>query len=213
MRLSAGTDANSIFILYGTFQVLCCSLNIGEEDTCRNDSFRMKLINKYLPDYDFHETHAVLVNAAPETCYRETLDLDLSRSWVIKALFRLRGLPVSAQKLSAFTDKMDFALLEEDRFSEFIFGFAVTKNGVERITDATAFTQSRASWRHKVVWNFEFEPESGQTKVLTTTRIKSTTRKDRFRFAAYWFFIGPFSGLIRRISLRMLRKSAEAAGN
>jgi hypothetical protein len=40
--------------------------------------------------------------------------------------------------------------------------------------------------------------------------VLATDDRSRRRFQRYWFFFGPFIGLIRRIALRMARKELAA---
>lgn len=170
---------------------------------------QMKLLEKYLPVYQFSETHSTIVNASQEQCYKETFQLDLSDSWIIKNLFRLRGLPASAQKLFQFADKMNFTLLEQNKFDEFLFGFWVN-DGIRRVDDKKSFIENDLGWSTKVVWNFEFDEVSeNKTKITTNTNVKCITSKSKRLFSVYWFFIGPFSALIRKRMLKMLKKKLE----
>lgn len=169
----------------------------------------MKLIDKYLPEYQFTECHSVIINSSQERCYKETLELDLSRSWLITTLFWLRGLPAAAQKLSTFTKEMKFTLLEENKFEEFLYGFWV-KNGIKWVNDKKSFIENDSGWSQKVVWNFEFAKIlENKTKITTTTNVKCTTQKSKSYFSVYWFFIHPFSGLIRKKMLKILKKKLE----
>lgn len=171
----------------------------------------MNLTNKYLPNYTFAETHSVLIKAPQIKCYQEMFELDLSQIWIVKVLFKLRRLPVKAQKFSDFTHKMNFTLLEENPFSEFILGFGVNNDGIQQINDNEQFITDDVSWFNKIVWSFEFIPITDeQTKVITITRIKNTTLKAKIQFSVYWFFIRPFSGLIRKKALKKLKRDIES---
>lgn len=170
----------------------------------------MELINKYLPKYNFGETHSVLINATQEHCYKATMEIDLSESRIINFLFRLRGLQAKAQKLTEFTKKMNFTLLEENPFSGFIYGFGVNNDGIQRINDNEKFIEDENSWFQKVGWSFEFIPVTDkQTEVTTITRVNSPTTKTKRWFSIYWFFIKPFSGLIRKRMLIKLKRDLE----
>jgi hypothetical protein len=58
-----------------------------------------------------------------------------------------------------------------------------------------------------IYWNFSFQEISpGQTRVGTETRIYCPTKKAKRKFSVYWFFVKPFSGLIRKELLRMIDK-------
>jgi hypothetical protein len=57
----------------------------------------------------------------------------------------------------------------------------------------------------KVAMNFAMRPHDTGTLVTTETRAFSTDDGARRRFARYWLIIRPFSGLIRRRMLAVLR--------
>lgn len=62
----------------------------------------------------------------------------------------------------------------------------------------------------KAVWNFSLVEESaGITRLATETRVHCLDDVSRLRFRVYWAMIAPFSGLIRRETLRAIRKTAE----
>ncbi|HEV2021632.1 MAG TPA: hypothetical protein VGQ94_03805 [Terriglobales bacterium] len=65
----------------------------------------------------------------------------------------------------------------------------------------------------KAMWNFTLERESDSvTRLATETRVVVYGSAARRKFRAYWLLVGPFSGLIRREMLRLVRRRAEAAG-
>jgi hypothetical protein len=64
----------------------------------------------------------------------------------------------------------------------------------------------------KATWNFELTAQTdGKTMLETETRIRCLDEKAYKKFARYWFFIRPFSGLIRKEILRTVRRKAERA--
>jgi hypothetical protein len=63
----------------------------------------------------------------------------------------------------------------------------------------------------KAVMNFRLEPNGGTTQLSTVTRVHVPDRTARRKFARYWLVIRPFSGLIRRLMLRAIKRRAEAA--
>lgn len=65
----------------------------------------------------------------------------------------------------------------------------------------------------KAMWNFTVERESDSvTRLATETRVVVYGSAARRKFRAYWLLVGPFSGLIRKEMLRLVRRGAEAAG-
>jgi hypothetical protein len=65
----------------------------------------------------------------------------------------------------------------------------------------------------KAIWNFTLARESDSVTCLATeTRVVVYGSAARRKFRAYWLLVGPFSGLIRKEMLRLVRRGAEAAG-
>ena len=52
---------------------------------------------------------------------------------------------------------------------------------------------------------------SHRTRLITETRVQCISSWSRARFALYWSLIRPFSGLIRREWLRLIKQHAENA--
>src|SRR5215212_6508338 len=139
------------------------------------------LIDKYLPAWTYHECHQKTVNASAKECFLATKELDM----------KLRGLPVAELRFEGFLKNMCFKYLEEEPYTEFVID---------------------ASQRNiKIFWNFYFsEVEKNKTVVSTETRILCLTKKSKFWFSLYWFFVRPFSGIIRIEILRLIKKKAES---
>lgn len=148
------------------------------------------LIDKYLPEYTFNEVHKTLANASIKDCFVAAKHLDMSKSFITKTLIRLRGLPIHDLTLQGFITNICFTYLDEEPYKEFVI-------------DASQHNI-------KIIWNFYFDKVSeNKTFVSTETRILCLTKKSKTRFSIYWFFIKPFSGLIRIEMLRLIKKKAE----
>ena len=103
---------------------------------------------------------------------------------------KLRGLPVKDLTLQGFIKNIRFTYLEENLYEEFVI-------------DA-----SKPLIR--IIWNFHFqETEKNKTQVSTETRILCLNKTSKFIFSIYWFFVKPFSGIIRREMLRLIKKKVE----
>ncbi|MEQ8945961.1 MAG: hypothetical protein RIC90_00725 [Balneola sp.] len=163
------------------------------------------LINKYIPDYQFNEIHKTNVHASASEAYNATKELDLSKSRIIEVLFRLRGLPFHNKKLAEVNNDMKFTLLEEIPHSEFLYGFWFSTK-TEWVTDLNEFKKNSLKYNAKVGWSFCFNttPE-GTTDIITETRVLCLNKKSKFIFSIYWFFIRPFSGIIRIEMLRLIK--------
>ena len=60
----------------------------------------------------------------------------------------------------------------------------------------------------RIAWAFAIAPSAGGCVLRTETRVAGTDGSARRRFRVYWWFVGPFSSLIRRRMLRDVRASA-----
>lgn len=130
-----------------------------------------------------------MVNAPAVKCFNAAKNLDMSRSFITKSLMKLRGLPTKDLTLQGFIKNICFTYLEERPYQEFVI-------------DA-----SRRSL--KIIWNFKFEQLDNKTLVSTETRILCLTKRSKILFSLYWFFVRPFSGIIRIEMLKLIRRSAE----
>jgi len=167
----------------------------------------MSLTNKYLSDYDYNEIHSIIVNNNLENCYHATMNLDLSKSKIINFLFRLRGLPFSKTKLSELTQNLRFTLLEESKYTGFIYGFWA-KSKVEWINNKKEFINGGKDYRVKSIWSFQFiEKNENECEIITETRVKCLTKKSKILFSIYWFFVKPFSGLVRIEMLKLIKQN------
>jgi len=170
----------------------------------------MNLIDKYLPEYTFSEYHSIEVNCPVEVVYACAKNFDMSKSKLIKLLFTLRGLPTQRMNLQGFLADMKFTVLEEKVPCEYLAGFWLKKK-IEPIPDYEAFIQNTISAGIKVVWNFHCKINSDDKMQLSTeTRILCVNPKTKLTFGLYWLAIRPFSGLIRKKMLQIIKEDAEA---
>lgn len=168
------------------------------------------LIDKYLPKYTFNEFHEIVVNSPIENVYHVAKDFDLSKSAMITFLFKLRGLPTKRLNLQNFIEDIGFTNLEENFPYEILVGFW-TRVKIEKIPSFDDFSNNSISPWLKVVWNFQFEKmEENKTRVSTETRVLCVAPITRFTFGAYWIIIKPFSGLIRKKMLEIIKNDSEA---
>lgn len=70
------------------------------------------LPDKYLPTYQFSEHHERLINTGPEKIWPLLAQMDFSGSWIIRALFALRGMPARMMTLEGL-DRARFICLEK----------------------------------------------------------------------------------------------------
>ena len=182
----------------------------------------MKLIDDFLPEYDFSEFHEIQIQAPIEVTYQKVLELDLSRSKTIRGLFKLREMPGvfssrnrDREKLGLTfegLEKFGFILLGKNPGEEIILGlvgrFWTPSRGIRHL-DIDGFRKFREPGFAKTVWNFYFSEKENQTVLSTETRIACMDDRSRRKFWAYWTFIKPFSGLTRKEILKVIKKEAE----
>jgi len=182
------------------------------------------LIDEFLPVYDMVERHQIDINAPVERVYTAVRTFDLSDSRVIRWLFLLRGLPAQLfshdkpnERPSLTLDgllKAGFVLLGERPQQELSLGtvghfWKLVGNSPQRL-DVEGFRNFETQGYAKAVWSFSLSrPADDITRLATETRVYCLGSASRRRFRLYWLIVGPFSGLIRRILLRGIKRKAE----
>jgi hypothetical protein len=184
------------------------------------------LIDDFMPQPDFSEVHQVVIEARTEAVYQALWTTDLGSSPIIKGLLGLRSLPQrlihpAGQKSKARKITLDtimangFGLLAEEAGREIVLGVAgpfwrptgnVLPFAEENFRGPVPAGIARA------VWNFAVQDAgSGRTILVTETRIACGDRSRRRRFGAYWLFVRPFSGLIRRLMLNAVKRACDSS--
>ncbi len=165
------------------------------------------LIDRLLPHSDYHEYHSTFVRATPDRIYEVIRHGELTTHPIVRMLLRLRGMSSTAFSLDLFL-RQGFCLLAEDPPREIVLGIEgpfwkpackLTPVDVESFRRPVPPDSARAAW------NFAIEPREDGSLVSTETRVLCAN----WRFRAYWLVVRPFSGLIRRLMLRAIRKAAE----
>ena len=181
------------------------------------------LIDSFAPNPDAVETHSIVINAPRETVYRTLWTADLGHSFIIKSLLALRSIPgfiarpcdmPRNRKLTLRTlIDSGFGVLAEKPGEEIVLG--VTGRFWRPAGNVSPFNRpdfDRAvpAGLARGIWNFSVsEKVPGQTILTTETRVTCGDPASRRKFLAYWLVVRPFSGLIRLIMLRRVRKIAE----
>jgi hypothetical protein len=142
-------------------------------------------LDDVMPHYEFVERHERYVDAAPERALTLALALPAAPDAIVRALFRLRGVPAAATIEDLFS-KLGLAEVERTPTSWIVAG----KKGVHIAFDLVA------------------RADGGGSVLSTETRVHAPTPRARRAFRVYWLGVGPFSALIRR---RWLRAAARAA--
>ena len=173
-----------------------------------------KLIEEYLPLFHFSETHETEVKAPANVVYSSVLGCDFGRSPIVRFLFRLRRLPECEMSIEGL-QQIGFRLLARRENREIVFGligkFWTFSPGILPF-QPEKFVLFDGKGYAKVAGNLLAVPiTSHRTRLITETRVQCTSSWSRVRFALYWLLIRPFSGLIRREWLRLIKQHVENA--
>jgi hypothetical protein len=191
------------------------------------------LLDKYLPKYNFTEVHTIKVKATPEVAYRAIIETTLGEiSGFVRLLFWLRELPekMVGRQLDSMTDdgpmigqmeKNGFTIIEEQPPREKVFGLIVpgkigrvwdkSSGYGSQVADAAEFLAFKDPDYLLVIANLMVQDSGipGVVTVYTESRTKALSDKARKSFRPYWAIIRPWSGLIRRLWLRAIKRRAE----
>jgi hypothetical protein len=191
------------------------------------------LLDDFLPTYDFTEVHLIQIKANPEVVFRAIKELTLAEiSSIVRLLFFLRSLPEKAAGRKGMTTdsrepllpwmlRNGFTQLTEQSPREIVFGTVVPGN-IGRVWQKSSSldippvdAQEFLTFNHPdyicVVANLLVEDadKAGCVTVRTESRSRALSSQARKNFTPYWRIIRPFSGLIRRLWLRGIRRRAE----
>lgn len=82
----------------------------------------MKLIDEFLPNYDFTEFHEIQIQAPAEIVYQKVLHLDLNSSEIIGNLFKLRQLPALFSSKKRHQEKLGLTFEGLEKFGFILLG-------------------------------------------------------------------------------------------
>ena len=170
------------------------------------------LIDEFLPEHDFIETHSISIHADAADIYRAANEVDFSESFIIRWLMCLRGMSGGSLTLRNLK-RYKFEMLCESVNKEIVIGLVGrfwTIGGALQKIDAESFKKFDTAGYAKAVWNFSLAEDGVNTRLTTETRIKCLDEDSRRSFGFYWMFIQPFSGLIRMEMLKTIKRYAEA---
>ncbi len=170
------------------------------------------LIDEFLPHYEVSARYEAIIHAPPERVFQAARSLDASGSPIVRWLFRLRGLPSSMLSLDGML-KFGFVLLGETPSQELVFGligrFWSRSAGIQPVA-AGEFIEFDKQGFAKAAANISLLPrEDGTTQAATETRVLCLGEASRRWFRLYWLLIGPFSGIIRKEWLQIIKRQAE----
>ena len=167
----------------------------------------MTLLSEVLPEYDFRERHTIAIDAPPERVYAAAKEVTLAEMPVARTLMRLRGMSARAERPVLEEALREFEVLAEEPNREIVIGAIgqpwKPRGGETPRADFRTFAEPGYA---KMALSFRVD---GGT-LSTETRVLLTDDDARRQFRRYWLVIRPFSGLIRRIWLRAIKRRAEA---
>ena len=187
------------------------------------------LIDQFLPRFDAVESHMTIVRAPVDRVWAAIRTADFGSNGIVRALFALRGMPafltaprealarartpVHAPLTLDAALTHGFIILGEQPGRELLLGTAGRFWGARGALchiDPQEFMAFDEPGAAQAAWNFAIRPLVGDKTVLTTeTRVRCVDPAGRWRFRLYWALIRPFSGLIRLVMLRAIKRAAE----
>ncbi len=169
------------------------------------------LQEKYLPIHHFSEKHSIIIQKEARDIWPIIKEGDLSGSWLIRFLFALRGMPARMTTFKGLQEGR-FTQLEQKENEELIIGLIGQfwkASGNLQVFKPEEFKDWNQREFLKGTWNFQLIQEGNAIRLETETRVQCLGDKALQKFKRYWFFIRPFSGLIRKEILRGIKKKAE----
>ena len=174
-----------------------------------------------MPAYDVRERHETRVKAPAEVTFTAARALELGRSPVIRAIFRGRELFMGSAARTAeppqpFLDEvlaLGWRVLAEEPDREIVVG-AVTQPWLADVVFRGIAPEEFAGFDEpdyvKIAWTLAVAPFGPDESVFRTeTRVMTTDPLSRRKFRRYWAIFSPGILLIRRETLRLVKRAAE----
>jgi hypothetical protein len=179
------------------------------------------ILDRFMPAYEVTERHHIRVSAPVEVAFLAATELDLSRSALIRGIFKGRELILRArpggfshpQPLLQQMKALGWRVLAEIPEREIVMGAATQPwiaNTVFRSLPPGEFASFQAPDYVKIAWTLRADPAGpAESIVRTETRVVTTDSAARAKFRRYWSFFSPGIVLIRKVALRLVKNEAE----
>jgi hypothetical protein len=180
------------------------------------------LLDRFMPAYDVAKRHETVVRAPASVTWAAARALDLHQSALIRAIFAGRELlmrattpnDVESQPFIAEALELGWRILAEEPGRELVMG-AVTQPWEANVTfrglEPEAFADFREPGYAKIIWTIAVAPLGPERCLFRTeTRVATTDPDSQARFKRYWLVFSPGILLIRRETLRLVKRAAEA---
>jgi hypothetical protein len=185
----------------------------------------MPLIDRFLPHYQFSETHEISIRAPAARVLDLACKVDMADDPVVAGLLRLRGVPARLRTALGKAARPDpwrgfglhsFTALGRDADREIAFGligqFWQPTGGLVPTPTPEAFAAFDQPGVAKLVMNFMAHADGPATRLQTRTHVHCPDAATLRRFRPYWLLIRPASGWIRRRALARVKALAESGG-
>jgi hypothetical protein len=179
------------------------------------------MLDRFLPAYDVVERHHIDVRAPAATTLEVAQQMDLGQLPIVRAIFAARewllgSTPDRRAVPRGLTDQMralGWGVLAERPGREIVMG-AVTRpwesNPTFRAVPPEDFAAFAEPAYVKIAWTLRADPRDASSSVFRTeTRAVATDRDARDRFRIYWACLSPGIWVIRRATLRPVKREAE----
>jgi hypothetical protein len=179
------------------------------------------LLDRFMPASDVVERHHVRVRAPAAIVVAAAKDSSINDSAVVRAIFRarqvaLRARPDSQTRRVGLIDEtraLGWGVLADLPGREIVMG-AVTQPWKGSVTFRAVPPEDFAGFNEpgyvKIAWTLRADPLGGsESEFITETRATTTDALAREKFRRYWAYVSPGVVLIRKMSLRLVRREAE----
>ncbi|HEV7489082.1 MAG TPA: hypothetical protein VGQ65_25710 [Thermoanaerobaculia bacterium] len=186
--------AVAVFVAGITVALIAMSWPAAETRAATNGT----KLDEVMPRWQCVERHEIRIAAPPERIYSAIRSVTASEIRFFQVLTSIRCMGRCREKESILHAPADKPILDVAVGS----GFRMLADDAPR----ELVIGSRVAPRTFAVMNFHID---GDGLVTTETRVFSQTDSARRKFAIYWRFIRPGSGMIRRSWLEAIKRRAE----
>jgi hypothetical protein len=182
------------------------------------------ILNELLPEFDVQEVHELAVPAPPAAVYVAARDVTVGEIRLLAPLMLLRMLPARLHRRPLAIDRRSraidaflaagFVLLGE-RSHEIALGaigrfWSISGNApIPDIETPERFAVFEEQGYAKAALELRVLPDPRGARIVTETRVWSTSPGARRSFGRYWLLIRWPSGAIRRSWLHAIRERAQ----
>jgi hypothetical protein len=150
-------------------------------------------LDELMPEWDVRERHERRVHASPHDAVGAAIGVPIAPDGLVRALFRVRGLPGGGSVHGAMRALGFEQLVSED---ECVVLGAAGRPWSPRGRIGRYSTAGPGDIR--MLLEISAAPAEGGAVLRTETRVAAVDAAARRAFRRYWLVVGPFSGLVRR---------------